>query len=65
VWLQQAEDPLRVLIAALNKAGSYLVLPEEREQVLELHFQIMNAQIIFTCEQEPKWSELLDPPTVI
>jgi hypothetical protein len=30
---QQAQDPLRVLIAAVNTAGSYL-LPEEREQVL-------------------------------
>lgn len=32
---KQAQDPLRVLIAALNTAGSYLVLPEEREQVMQ------------------------------
>ncbi|XP_024375504.1 uncharacterized protein [Physcomitrium patens] len=32
---KQAQDPLRVLIGALNTAGSYLVLPEEREQVMQ------------------------------
>ena len=35
VWMQQARDPLRVLITALNTAGS-LILPDEHEQVLQI-----------------------------
>ncbi|CAM6017915.1 unnamed protein product [Sphagnum balticum] len=44
---QQAQDPLRVLIAAVNTAGSYL-LPEEREQVMqELANAIQRTSLLF------------------
>jgi len=44
---QQAQDPLRVLIAAVNTAGSY-ILPEEREQVMqELAKAIQRTSLLF------------------
>ena len=47
VWVQQARDPLRVLITALNTAGN-LILPDEHEQVLQILICICIYPLITT-----------------
>lgn len=52
VWMQQARDPLRVLITALNTAGN-LILPDEHEQVLQILICIGIHQLTTTNKDVP------------